>query len=66
MSIASSTWLRAKPAADRLGVTVYTLHTMALSGAVRHMTEKGQLPRFNAEDIDRILAEKGEPAAAAS
>ncbi len=63
MSIASSAWLRAKPAADRLGVTVYTLHNMALAGAIRHKTEKGELPRFSAEDIDRLIAER-EPAAA--
>lgn len=51
---AAQTWLKAKPAADRLGVTVYTLHNMALSGLVRFRSEPGALPRFHAEDIDKL------------
>lgn len=58
MSVAASIWLKAKPAADRLGVTVYTLHNMALAGQIRVKNEPGQTPRFHADDVDRLAAER--------
>jgi predicted site-specific integrase-resolvase len=57
MSLASSTWLKAKTAADRLGVTVYKLHNMALAGQIRTMIEPGATPRYSAEDVDRLAIE---------
>jgi predicted site-specific integrase-resolvase len=54
---AEQIWLKTKPAADRLGVTVYTLHNMALSGLIRTKTDPGSLPRFHAEDIDKLREE---------
>lgn len=54
---AEKTWLKAKPAADRLGVTVYTLHNMALAGRIRFRSELGALPQFNAEDVDKLRSE---------
>lgn len=51
---ACPSWLPAKTAADRLGVTVYTLHNMALAGQIRTKIEPGALPRFSAEDIDKL------------
>lgn len=50
----AANWLRAKPAADRLGVTVYTLHNLALAGRIRSKVDVGELPRFHAGDIDRL------------
>jgi len=65
MSIASSPWIKAKTAANRLGTTVYQIHRLAIAGKIRTKVEFGRTPDFNAEDIDRLQAEDT-PVAAAS
>lgn len=64
MSTVSSQWIRAKTAADRLGITVYRFHKMAIAGRIRSMVEPGQNPVYNAEDVDRLAAERTLAAAA--
>lgn len=54
---ASNTWLSARAAALRLGITVYRLHALTLSGQIRTKVEPGTTPKYHAEDIDRIVGE---------
>ncbi len=63
MSIASSPWIKAKTAADRLGVSVYRIHNLAIAGEIKSRVLPGQTPDFNTADIDRI-ARESEPATA--
>lgn len=64
MSIASSPWLKAKTAADRLGLSVYTLNKLALAGKIRTKVELGRTPDYLAEDVDRLVAENATAAIA--
>jgi predicted site-specific integrase-resolvase len=66
MSIASGQWIRAFTAAKRLGITVYRFHKMAIAGRVRTRIEPGQNPVYNADDVDRLVAEREQPATVAA
>jgi predicted site-specific integrase-resolvase len=58
MSTATSPWLSAWAAANRVGISVTKLQNMAIAGLVRTKVEPGSTPRYHAEDIDRLAEER--------
>lgn len=60
MSTAVSVWLSAHAASKRAGESVFTIQNWAICGRIRTKVETGRTPKFHAEDIDRIVAERNE------